>query len=170
MLLVGSTVIAQQLAQEFAHHPWAGIQVIGCTSDDAPPVFEVPVLGRINDTPQLITRYQIHEVIFTLPPQQQDQIVDLSLQLHQQPVMLHVVPTALDLTFTRTKVETLGGIPLVSMRESALTEPQRLLKRLFDAAASFILLLLLLPLLVIIALLIKSGVSGTGIFLTRTYR
>jgi exopolysaccharide biosynthesis polyprenyl glycosylphosphotransferase len=103
-------------------------------------------------------------VIFNLPASQHDRIAQLSLTLLQQPVMVHMVPGVLDLTFARTPVETVGGIPLISLRESAFTTPQRILKRLFDLVASAGLLLVLSPVLVLIALLIKLESPGSIFF------
>ncbi len=165
VLVVGSGSTALQLIQEFSRRPWAGLHIVGYTSDE--PVEGSPVrsLGSIDMTTQAVAEHRIDEVIFTLPPQQQNRVAHLSLQLHQQPVMLHMVPGVLDLAFTRTPVETLGGIPLISLRESALTGAQRVLKRFFDVAAGAFLLLLFSPFMLLIALLIKLESPGPVFFL-----
>jgi exopolysaccharide biosynthesis polyprenyl glycosylphosphotransferase len=99
-----------------------------------------------------------------MPSQQHARIAQLSLQLQQYPVMVHMVPGVLDLAFARTSVQALGGIPLISLRESVLTEPQRILKRVFDVAASLLLLLVLSPLMILIAILIKLESPGPVFF------
>ncbi len=165
VLLIGGGPTTHQLVQEFARRPWGGVCVVGYTSDQ--PVSNdssVPCLGTVDATPQIIAGNRIDEVIFTLPPQQQEQIVRLSLQLQQYPVMLHMVPGVLDLTFARTPVDTFGGVPLISLRESALSEMQRVFKRLFDTAASAFLLVLLSPLMLMIALLIRIESPGPVFF------
>jgi exopolysaccharide biosynthesis polyprenyl glycosylphosphotransferase len=108
--------------------------------------------------------YQIDEVIFALPPSRHDTVVELSLQLLKEPVMLHTVPTTLDLVFARTPVESIGGIPLISLRESALTSSQRFVKRMFDVIVSTILIILLAPVMLLIAVLIKLESPGPIIF------
>jgi exopolysaccharide biosynthesis polyprenyl glycosylphosphotransferase len=90
--------------------------------------------------------------------------VRLSLQLQRHPVMLHMAPDVIDLAFARTPVQTLGGVPVISLRESALTESQHLLKRLFDVGASALLLLLFAPLIGLIALAIKLESPGPVFF------
>ena len=164
VLLVGGGPAAQRLAEEFARRPWAGVQVVGCTSDEPIDGAAIPVLGPVGETDRIVASEQIDEVIFTLPPHRQEQVARLSLRI-QQPVMLHMAPGLLDLAFARTTVETLGGIPLISLRESALNEGQRLLKQLFDITASAILLMLLAPILALIALLIKLESPGPVFFL-----
>ena len=164
-LVIGDPSAAERLADEFARRPWTGVVVVGYTSDahDAPS--SVPCLGTIADTTRIVVEDSIDEVIFALPAQQHNRIVQLSLDLLQQPVMVHMMPGVLDLTFARTPVETVGGIPLISLRESALTESQRILKRLFDMGASLLLLIILSPLMLIIALLIKLESGGSIFFM-----
>jgi exopolysaccharide biosynthesis polyprenyl glycosylphosphotransferase len=164
VLLVGTTPAGQQLAREFARQPWAGLRVVGYTGEELLPDAHMPLLGPIEQTPRLVTEHQIDEVVFAMPPQQRDWVVRLSLQLQQQPVMLHMAPDVVDLAFARTPVQTLGGVPVISLRESALTEPQRVLKRIFDLAASALLLILLAPVIGVIALAIKLESPGPVFF------
>jgi len=164
-LVVGDPAAAERLADEFARRPWTGLSVVGYASDVVEPEGSIAHLGLVDHTPLLVGDHQIDEVIFALPPQQHDRVAQLSLTLQQQPVMVHMVPGVLDLTFARTPVETVGGIPLISLRESAFTTPQRLLKRIFDIAASGALLILLSPALLLIALLIKLESPGPVFFL-----
>jgi len=164
VLLVGTTLAGQQLVREFARHPWIGLRVVGYTGDELLPDDNVPRLGPIEATPQLVVDHQIDEVVFAMPPQQRDHVVGLSLKLQRHPVMLHMVPDVIDLAFARTPVETLGGVPVISLRESALNEPQRALKRFFDILASGLLLVLLAPVISVIALAIKIESSGPVFF------
>lgn len=162
-LVVGETEQARQLVRELERRPWVGISVRGCAVNDAAANLGVPVLGTVDQTPQIVAEHQIDEVIFVM--QREDEVARLSLQLLHQPTMLHMVPSILDLAFARTPVTALGGIPLISLRESALTEPQRILKRLFDIVASAVLLLLFSPLMILIGILIRFESPGPIFFL-----
>lgn len=167
VLIAGDASTGQQLAHEFARRPWAGLHVIGYTSDqpDAAVASEsMPYLGMIDDTLHLVAEQQIEEVIFALPSEQQQRITQMSLQLQQHPVMVHMVPSMLDLAFARTPVSALGGIPLISLRESALSETQRVFKRMCDVVGSLVLLALLSPLLLLIAVLIRLESPGPVLF------
>jgi exopolysaccharide biosynthesis polyprenyl glycosylphosphotransferase len=164
LLVVGTTPAGQQLVREFARHPWTGLRVVGYTGDEPLVDEQAPFLGPIETTPRLISEYQVDEVVFAMPPQQRDRVVRLSFQLQQYPVMLHMAPDVFDLAFARTPVQILGGVPVISLRESALTEPQRALKRIFDLSASGLLLALFAPLLGLIALAIKIESPGPVFF------
>jgi exopolysaccharide biosynthesis polyprenyl glycosylphosphotransferase len=164
VLVVGSPRTAEQLSEEFRRRVWAGVTVVGYLSDGHDAPCSVPRLGMINDTSRLVTELHIDEVIFALPPQLHDRVAQISLPLLQQPVMVHMIPGLLDLAFSRTPVDSVGGIPLISLRESALSESQRVLKRLFDFMASGILLLILSPVMLVIALLIRLESPGPIFF------
>lgn len=164
ILIVGGGATAQQLVQEFARRPWAGIRVIGYTSDEQESDDGIPVLGKIDETPQIVLENKIDEVVFTIPSKRHDRIARLSLELQQHPVMVHMVPSVLDLAFARTSVQALGGIPVISLRESALSDAQRMLKRVFDMVASILILIVISPLMLLIALLIKLESPGPVLF------
>lgn len=163
-LVVGDSAAAARLADEFARRPWTGVQVVGYVSDQRDAPIGVPYLGNLDNTLVVVRQAAIDEVIFALPPTQHDRLVEFSLSLLREPVMVHMVPTALDLTFARTPVESVGGIPLVSLRESALTPSQRVVKRLFDIVVSLALIVLLAPVMAVIALLIKLESPGPILF------
>jgi exopolysaccharide biosynthesis polyprenyl glycosylphosphotransferase len=164
VLLVGMTLAGQQLVREFTRQPWTGLRIVGYTGEEQLPDSDFPLLGPIALTPRLVVEHKIDEVVFAMPPHQRDQVGLLSLQLQQHPVMLHMVPDVLDLTFARTPVQTLSGVPVISLRESALTEPQRVLKRIFDLVASGLLLALLSPVIGLIGLAIKIESPGPVFF------
>lgn len=164
-LVIGDPAAGLQLAAEFRRRPWTGLSVVGYASDEPDAKLELPHLGAIDDLPQIIATERIDEAIFALPPQQYDRVARLSLDLLKQPVMLHMLPSVIDLAFARTPVTAIGGIPLISLRESAFTPAQRLLKRFFDMTASALLIVLLSPLLLLLALLIKLESPGPVFFL-----
>jgi exopolysaccharide biosynthesis polyprenyl glycosylphosphotransferase len=164
-LIVGDPLATDRIAEEFARRPWTNVTVVGYTADSFDAPISVQRLGSINDTPRVVAEQQIDEVIFAMPPQAHERVAKLSLTLLQQPVMVHMVPGVLDLSFARTPVEVIGGIPLISLRESALTETQRIFKRMFDAVASAGLLLVLTPVLLLIALAIKLESPGPVFFM-----
>ena len=165
VLIVGAPAIGQQLATEFTRRPWTGLNVVGYVNDHAEPSSNLTYLGSIDALAQIIAAERIDEAIFALPPQEHERMTRLASSLLSQPVMLHMLPSLIDLAFARTPVTMVGGIPLISLRESAFTPTQGLLKRIFDIGASLLLLSLLIPLLIMIAILIKLESPGPIFFL-----
>lgn len=165
ILLVGTMPHGVQAVKEFIRYPWSAFQVVGYTGDKAINEEDIPYLGSIDDTINIVVEQDIDEIVFAMPPQERERVMQLSLTLQRQPVMLHMVPDVIDMAFARTPVQTLGGVPVISLRESALTDTQRFLKRSLDFLASLILLILLSPVFLIIFILIKLESPGPVFFL-----
>jgi exopolysaccharide biosynthesis polyprenyl glycosylphosphotransferase len=75
-----------------------------------------------------------------------------------------VVPDYFSLALYRASVDDFGGIPMINLRDPALNDVQRLVKRIFDLVVGGITFLLLLPFLALIGLLIKLDSKGPVIF------
>ncbi|NJL34171.1 MAG: hypothetical protein HC893_10325, partial [Chloroflexaceae bacterium] len=71
LLIVGTDLLGEQLAQEFQRRPWAGMRVVGYTGDYPPPQSTLPVFGSVADTVRVVKEQQIDEVVFALPVEQQ---------------------------------------------------------------------------------------------------
>jgi exopolysaccharide biosynthesis polyprenyl glycosylphosphotransferase len=164
LLIVGDGPVLRHVATSLSRQPLFGLTVVGYVADQAELDESFEKLGTIDRTTAVVSEHQIDEVIFALPPEQQSRIVGLSLAMHDLPVMLHMTTTLLDLSFSRTPVTSFGGVPLVSLRESALSETQSLLKRLFDIVLSLLLLIALAPIWLLLALLIKLETRGPIFF------
>lgn len=66
--------------------------------------------------------------------------------------------------FTRATFESLGEVPLIGLREPAIDDFHRFIKRLLDIVLSSVLLVLLSPALAVIAVLIRLDSDGPVIF------
>ena len=73
---------------------------------------------------------------------------------------VRVAPDYFELAFFGATVETLGGIPLIGLRDPAIDGFQRLIKRLFDVVVAAAGLLCLAPLLAVIAVAVKLEDGG----------
>jgi exopolysaccharide biosynthesis polyprenyl glycosylphosphotransferase len=168
VLIVGAGRLGRYVAAEIAQRSHGALLVAGYLDDDrdkrAAGVGGLPVFGRTADIAPVVQERRIDEVIFALPPEDHRLMGRLALRLEQLPVRVHMAPDVLELAFTRTTVESIGGLPLISLREPLLSPAARRSKRLFDIVVSATLLLLLSPLLLLIALLIKLDAPGPVLY------
>jgi exopolysaccharide biosynthesis polyprenyl glycosylphosphotransferase len=168
VLIVGAGRLGRYVSAEIAGRSHGALLVAGYLDDDrdkrAAGVDGLPVFGRTVDIVPVVQDQRIDEVIFALPPEDHRLMERLALRLEQLPVRVHMAPDVLELAFTRTTVESIGGLPLISLREPLLSPPARRSKRLFDIVVSATLLLLLSPLLLLIALLIKLDAPGPALY------
>ncbi len=168
VLVIGAGTIGRRLAQEVNALNWVGMRLIGFLDDDpnklGMAVCGTPVLGGSENAVQVVKRERVDEVIIVLPRRAHNRLVNIVTELQRLPVRVKVVPDYFDLAFARTTQVSLGDIPLVELRDSAITGFPRLIKRVFDLIAATIGFLLISPLLLLIALAIKLDSPGPIIF------
>ncbi len=138
--------------------------MIGFLDDDPrklqQTIADLPVLGRVDDAVSVINRFEIDEVIIALPLHAHVRLANLVAHLHQLPVHLHVVPDYFDLAFHAATIESMGGIPLIGLRDSAIDGFQRFGKRLMDIVLAFCGLVFLSPIMIMVAIAIKLEDGG----------
>lgn len=169
ILIVGAGKLGQDLVAEFYRQQWPGIEIIGFLDDSADKfgreINNLPVLGKLDDAARIIEQSNIDEVIITLPAHAHSRLANLVAAIHELPVRVRVVPDYFGLAFFGASVESLGGIPLIGLRDPAIDDLQRLAKRLFDMTTSAVGLLLISPILALVALAIKLEDNGPVFYL-----
>ncbi len=128
---VGRTVMRNLLAQ-----PELGYRVVGFLDDDpaksSSDIGPIRALGTLDDLPQAIQANSIDQVIITLPWQYHRKVIRLVIEAEHAGVRARVVPDLFQLSLGGVDVEAINGIPLIGIKESALTGFNRILKRIVD--------------------------------------
>lgn len=165
VLVVGAGKVGQEVAAMIRQYAWAGLELVGYL-DDNPCKRDngLPVLGVLEDAPRLVREMEIDEVVVALPLRDHERLAAVTYALQQVPVNIRVVPDYFNLVFLRASVEDFGGMPLITLREPALTEFQRTVKRAFDLVVGTVLTVVSLPLMALMALAIKLDSPGPAIF------
>lgn len=165
VLVVGAGKVGQEVAAMIRQYAWAGLELVGYL-DDNPCKRDngLPVLGVLEDAPRLVREMEIDEVVVALPLRDHERLAAVTYALQQVPVNIRVVPDYFNLVFLRASVEDFGGMPLITLREPALTEFQWIVKRAFDLVVGTVLTVVSLPLMALIALAIKLDSPGPAIF------
>ncbi|MBX7251013.1 MAG: sugar transferase [Candidatus Promineofilum sp.] len=169
VLIVGTGEVGQRVGQMIEDYRSVGLNLSGYL-DEAPQDTEdnselvVHVLGPVEDVREVVQAGHIDDVVIALPQRDYAQINHLVLALHDLPVNVRVVPDYFSLALYRASVEDFGGLPMINLRDPALNDVQRLVKRMFDLALSSILLSLAMLPMAIITLLIRLDSHGPIIF------
>ena len=165
VLLVGTGEVAGRVAAEINVRLGESVQVLGCVDDQAeaaPPGLKL--LGRLSDVPALVRQQQIDEIIIALPASQYLAVEKLVYALLTLPVRIRLVPDYLRLVVVQSSLESLGGIPLIGLREPRISGMAWAIKRTFDVAMTLLLMALTWPLMAVIALAIRRDSPGPAIF------
>jgi exopolysaccharide biosynthesis polyprenyl glycosylphosphotransferase len=168
VLIIGADSLGREVAQALEKYRYMGLETIGFLAEDSQRreamIEGLPVLGTLNQACDVVEDYNVEEVIIALKHHDRNRLANLVAELQKYPVRVQVVPDFFDLAFPRAQVGIFAGIPMIGLREPAIDDFQRFVKRLFDLVVTIFMLLLLWPLLLVIAALIKLDSPGPIIF------
>ncbi len=162
VLIVGAGDAGQQMVRRAQTSPWLGYEVIGfvdgATRQDR--IQGVPVLGRTEELADIIERYGITEVIIARPEADSNELLQIIDRCQDCPVTIKVFPNVFQIMASEVRLGDLNGLPLLTVRDSALRGWRLSLKRAVDIVVASIALVFLSPLMLLIALLIKLDSPG----------
>jgi Undecaprenyl-phosphate glucose phosphotransferase len=165
-LIVGAGSLGQTIARKIAEMPQLGLHVVGF-ADDLPPAPPgrpglplPPVLGRIDDLPELLRAHRVALVFFALPREEHLQLERGLALIDKEVVDILIVPDILQFVMLRAGLASLGGIPMINLTETPLSAWYGPVKQIADVVCALLALVLLSPLLALIALAIKLTSPG----------
>ncbi len=166
VLIVGSGEIGRMIMQKIQRSPQFGYRLVGFVDDNAKvkAIQNSPVLGNINDLPALIESQNIDEVIIAMPDATHHEILKIVSKCDRGKVSTKVFPDVFQIMADKITVGDLGGLPLLTIRDTALRGWRLTLKRIIDIAGSAVGLILLSPIMMILAILIKLDSEGPVFF------
>jgi len=165
VLLVGSGPLAESVAERIQGRPGAGLRLIGVVADGAigGAVSGAPIIGGYADLKSVLRGQRVDQVIIALSRHESDRFEKVAAELADEVVNVKIVPDLLHGFSLRSSVESLDGIPVIGLQETALDGWSSLGKRSFDFVASASLLVALSPLMGAIALAVIAS-SGRPVF------
>jgi exopolysaccharide biosynthesis polyprenyl glycosylphosphotransferase len=165
-LIVGRGPEAALCIREMRARPELGYRVIGLVENGhisgASPMFEgVPVVADLKALPQAIRESGANEVIISDPKVPGEVLFDVMIQTgRRRGVEFRIAPTLLNCLPSKTEIDQVGSLPMVTLFRSPLSGAARFVKRSSDLLITLLALIVLAPLWLLIALLIKLDSRG----------
>jgi exopolysaccharide biosynthesis polyprenyl glycosylphosphotransferase len=135
--------------------------MIGVVADGAigGAVAGAPIIGGYADLKSILHGQRVDQVIIALSRHESERFEKVAAELADEVVNVKIVPDLLHGYSLRSTIESLDGIPVIGLQETALFGWAALGKRSFDFVASASLLLALSPLMgaIAVAVLASSG-------------
>ncbi|MEL7060285.1 MAG: sugar transferase [Acidobacteriota bacterium] len=168
VLIVGTSDGALDLAESIREHRYWGFKVLGFVAhpraESPRDLGRYPLLGTIDELPELVVEMPVDDVVFCVSRRALDSMEDLFLSLHEQGIRTRFALNLFPHVKTRTRLEELDGVPLLTFS----TAPERplplLFKRSLDVSLSILLMVLSLPVMLGIALVIKLTEGGAVLY------
>ncbi len=124
----------------------------------------VPVLGGIDDIPELIKEHEVEEVIIGRPELAHQQVLAIISRCERGQVGIKIFPDLFQIIATELSIGDLGGLPLLTVRDVALRGWKLTLKRAVDLLGSAVGLIFLSPVLMLVAVIIKLDSPGPAFY------
>jgi exopolysaccharide biosynthesis polyprenyl glycosylphosphotransferase len=168
-LVVGTDDRAARVVKALGRYPEAGWRVRGCLvldpAEPRPPVRGVPVIGALEDLPELLQGDEVvDEVFFVVAPQHLDRLGEALETCESLGVDTRVLVDLYAPAQAHPFVEELFGIPFYGFSPTLTRQGALAAKRAIDLAVALIVLVAGAPLMVAVALLVTLGSRGPVIF------
>jgi exopolysaccharide biosynthesis polyprenyl glycosylphosphotransferase len=165
VLIIGAGPVGRDLEDRVAQYPYMGLHIVGFLDDDQNKrQSEVDIVGNLDQSREVIRENKIDDVVIALPQRAHEKVNWLVSTLHDLPVKVWVIPDYFHLALHKATIEEYAGIPMLDLRAPALTDYQRMVKRIFDLLMTLFLLPVSLLIMLIIAIGIKLEGPGPVIF------
>jgi exopolysaccharide biosynthesis polyprenyl glycosylphosphotransferase len=166
VLIIGVGDVGRIVMQKIRRSPELGYRVVGFVDDktEVKAVHNSPVLGTTDNLSELIDTEDIKEVIIAMPDASHHEILKIVSKCDQGKVSIKVFPDVFQIMASEVSIGDLGGLPLLSVRDTAMHGWRLTVKRGVDIAGGALGLVLLSPIMMLLAILIKLESAGPVFF------
>jgi len=173
VVICGANAVGLRLAKHFLQRCDIGGRFVGFFDDRGPARLEgmgsLPVLGELKHLADFVKRNKVHQVFVTLPMTSQPRVLKLIDDLRDTTASIYFVPDIFITTLINGHVDTLSGLPVISVCDTPFRGVNRLLKRLEDIVVASLVLVLTSPLLLAVAIGVRLSGPGPILFRQRRY-
>ncbi len=164
VLVIGAGDLGQKLADRIKSHPELGLRVVGFLTRHPEKVGKVTkrikILGLYDDVREVVRDNEIDQVIIAMPLNESLRLGTILKLLKEEMADIRIVPDLYQFIILRGGVETLDGLPIISLSDSPLYGWNMIFKRMLDISASVSAIIVLSPLMVLIGAIIKVTSPG----------
>ncbi len=168
VIIIGAGEAGRTVMRNLMAQPELGYRVVGFLDDDpaksAADIGPIKAFGPLDNLPQVAKENNIAQVIITLPWQYHRRILRLVNEAEQTGIRARVVPDFFQISLGGVDIEAINGIPLISIKENALTGFNNTLKRAADVSLAGLAIILGAPFWLALAAAIRLDSPGPVLF------
>ncbi len=148
VLIIGANKFGREIGETIRSNVDLGLELSGYLDEGGGQ----DIVGSIDQARQLIGALEVDEVVIALPDAAQEKVAMLISDIHLLPIKLWVVPNYFQLALFRAGIEEFAGLPMLDLHAPAISEYQRVVKRVLDLVITVIVLVPGIPLMALTAL------------------
>ncbi|MBN2668496.1 MAG: sugar transferase [Bacteroidales bacterium] len=118
------------------------------------------LVGNLHNLKNVITKFNIQEVIIALEDSEHDKIGVIMNKLEGTDVSIKIIPSMYDILMGTARMSSLFGEPLIQLSHDLMPLWEANVKRAFDVIVSVIAIILLSPLYIFLILGVRSSSKG----------
>ncbi|MDO8689491.1 MAG: sugar transferase [Dehalococcoidia bacterium] len=165
VLVVGGDQLGKMVMNLMASEPGRGYRAVGFLCDVSNGDYgRFKWLGPVSNLGEVLRHEDVDEVFIAAPAASRGRVMDITVHCQREQVPFKIVPDLFEMSLSGVDINDLGGIPLISMRESSIQGVNLFLKRAMDLSISVLVLLVTSPILLLVALAIKLDSRGPVLF------
>jgi putative colanic acid biosysnthesis UDP-glucose lipid carrier transferase len=172
-VIVGACELGRALARRLSSNPLNGVRVAGFFDDRSPlrtgEEAANATLGTLDALAAYVKAQRVDLVYITLPMASQPRIVRLLDELHDTTASIHFVPDIFLFDLIQARIDTVDGIPVVSVCDTPFRGADGLVKRISDLMLALVACTVMLPVMIAIAIGVRLSSPGPVIFRQRRY-
>jgi len=153
VLVVGGDGVSEEIRQEIKERPALGYHLVKYFKD-----LDLPEIKNI------VNGEMIDDIILANPDFPREQILDLVDFCEEKHLNFKFVPNLFQTLTSNIEFDTLGAVPLIELKHTALDGWGKVIKRLIDIFGAFFGLLVFSPVMAIVAIIIKLDSPGPVIY------
>jgi len=165
--IIGSSKWGETLFAKVNRQPGLGLDIIGYMGRSAFLSEKIRSLGSFRDIAKAVEGEGISILFLALDEIETPELFFLINECSGLNVKFYLVPNLLEMMTSQLSVEQLEGIPVLKIKDVAMSDWNRIFKRIFDMFFSSIVLLLMCPVFLVIAIVMFLDSKG-GVFYRQT--
>lgn len=165
VIIIGAGPVGRELEARIVNNTFLGLNIVGFLDDDNDKRnSEHDVVGNLEDSREFILANNVDDVVIALPQRAHEKVSWLVSTLHDLPVKVWVIPDYFHLALHKAAIEEFAGLPMLDLRAPALSDYQRMVKRVFDLVFTILLMPLSIFIMFVISIAILIESSGPILF------
>lgn len=150
VMIIGRDGISKRISENIKQNPSSGYYLVASLIE--PNIKEIKT--KINNP-------SVEEIILADPDWPREKILELVDFCEEHYLTFKFVPNLFQTLTSNTSVETLGGVPIIELKKTALDGWGRIIKRIIDIIGAIFGLIILSPFFAIVAFAVKWDSSGS---------
>lgn len=168
VVVCGVSEIGVGLAQRLSGNPFFGVRVLGFFDDRHRERLEVlgdwHLLGNFEQLGNYVREHGVNRIYLALPMASQPRVLKLLDELKDTTASIHFAPDIFLTDLMNGRIESVEGMPIVTVRDSPFLGVNSLVKRAEDFLLSGLALLFLSPILLFIGVAVRMDSRGPALF------